>query len=469
MSDHKGTDLKPEEQKTSASGSGSSRHHHRHHHHHYDGPRSSQAEGLSDDYLTKLSGDVFDTADSQTALDEEEQNLSEEIRRSIEQQLESESPEELSSQNMRGSGRSHANTDKKSRKSRRRSRRRKTSGGRILIRILLVIIILLLALIGGFLYLRYKGEQNLKKSVVETPVEITVPTEEEEDVDETNLVIYNGERYWYNEDVITILCIGVDREAFASPDEMVIGGNGQADANVLIVIDKNSGKISFLNISRDAMVELDRYNVQGQYIDTVTEQLCLSFAFGNGQETSCENTALSVSRLLYGMPINAYAAIDFESIATLNDLVGGVTVPITEEIAEQFPGYEVGTSVTLTGSEAVAYVRSRDTSLLDSNNTRMSRQKQYIIAFMKKALEQIKADPTQALTLFNSVSGNMVTSIKLSEVTYFASIFTNFGFSEDNLTSVKGEVVEGEDGYAEFIPDETALYETVLNLFYIKE
>ncbi len=263
--------------------------------------------------------------------------------------------------------------------------------------------------------------------------------------------------------------MGVDREEFASPDEMVIGGNGQADADVLVIFDKEQGKMSFLNISRDCLVDIDRYNKEGQFIDTVNEQLCLSYAFGNGKQTSCENTALSVSRLLYGMPINAYAAIDFDSIATLNDAVGGVSVPVTEEIADKFPGTQVGALVNLVGSEAVTYVRTRDTRLLDSNNARMSRQKQYVIAFLKKALQQIKEDPTKALSLFNSVSDNMVTSIKLSEVTYFGTFFAKHGFKEENMTSVKGEVVEGEDGFAEFVPDDKALFETVLDLFYIKE
>ncbi len=450
-------------------------HHHHHHHHSYNGPRSTQADGLSEEYLKALPDELFkNTEENQTSENSNaEEDLSAEISKSIEEQLSGYAEEDAAYKASHSSEGSHGRHGHRSGRSGKRRKHadswtRKRRKSRILIRILLFIVALLIALIAAFFILRYQGEQNLKKSVVEKPVEVTVPEEVEEDNDE-NLVIYNGERYWYNEDIITVLCIGVDREAFASPDEMVIGGNGQADADVLVVFDKNKGEISLLNISRDCMVDLDRYNIQGQFIDTVNEQLCLSYAFGNGKQTSCENTALSVSRLLYGMPINAYVAIDFESIATLNDAVGGVSVPVTEEIADRFPGSPVGSLVDLVGSEAVTYVRTRDISLLDSNNARMSRQKQYIIAFLKKALEQIKADPTKALTLFNSVSDNRVTSLKISEVTYFGSFFASHGFKEENLTSVKGEVIQGEDGYAQFMPDQKALYETVLDLFYIKE
>lgn len=446
--------------------SDSKRRHHHHHHHSYDGPRSEQAEGLSEEYMTTLSDDMFKKALSEDSESlEEDQAFSDEINRSIEEQLEIHEENEKKDRENRESGRK-----KKKRRKHADSFTRGQRRSRLLIRILVGIVVILLALILAFLLLRYWGERNLKKNIVETTVVVPEIVEEEVvEEDDDNLLIYNGERYWYNEDIITVLCIGVDREEFVTSDEMVIGGNGQADADVLVIFDKKQGKMSFLNISRDCMVDVDRYNIKGQFIDTVKEQLCLSFAFGNGKQTSCENTALSVSRLLSGMPINAYVAIDFESIAALNDAVGGVTVPITEEIAEKFPGLQVGSQVTLVGSEAVTYIRSRDTSVLDSNNARMSRQKQYVIAFLRKALEQIKADPTKAVSLFSSVSDNMVTSIKLSEVTYFGSFFAKYGFNEENLLSVQGQVIEGEDGYAQFIPDEKALFETVLDLFYIKE
>lgn len=433
-------------------------HHHHHHHsgHHYDGPRSHQAEDLPEEYQLRLTDDV------------PEQKPEEEIVNFVIDDDFSERPEFTQKAVSRDSG-SH-----RSGKKRRHRRKKLDSWGRrnrtasILIRVLLGIVGLLLVLIAAFFILRFRGEKNLEKTVVETPVEVELPEEAEKE-DETNLVVYNGERYWYNEDVITVLCIGVDREEFVSADDMVIGGNGQADADVLMVIDKKSGKISLLNISRECNVDVDRYNADGQFIDTKKEQLCLSYAFGDGGKTSCENTALSVSRLLYGMPINAYVAIDFESVGILNDAVGGVTVPITEEVAEKFPGAAVGSNVDLVGSEAVTYIRTRDTKVLDSNNARMSRQKQYLLAFIKKAIAQLKKDPGKAVSLYKAISDNMVTSVKLSEVTYFGTLFAKLGFKDQNLYSLKGEVVEAEDGYALFMPDEKALYETVLDLFYIKE
>ena len=37
----------------------------------------------------------------------------------------------------------------------------------------------------------------------------------------------------------------------------------------------------------------------------------------------------AVSRLFYGMPVAAYAALDLDAIAVLTDAVGGVEVTVT--------------------------------------------------------------------------------------------------------------------------------------------
>ena len=135
-----------------------------------------------------------------------------------------------------------------------------------------------------------------------------------------------------------------------------IGENGQADALVFVVLDSESGKVLFVNISRDSMVEVNKYNVKGQYLGTEEMQVCLSYAYGDGKEQSCMNTVESVSRLMYGMPIHAYAAIDYEGIEVLNDVFGGVTAQVLEDLTFVNPALQEGKIVTLDGQQAHSYV-----------------------------------------------------------------------------------------------------------------
>ena len=161
-------------------------------------------------------------------------------------------------------------------------------------------------------------------------------------------------------------------------------------------------------------------------------------------------------------------AMDYSGISVLNDEVGGVKLQVLEDLSTADPALSKGAEVTLTGEQAHIYVRNRDTSELDSNNDRMARQRQYLLSFMSTVLQKTREDISTPVTLFRSASDYMVTDIDVSEVAYLASRVLSMDFSEENMYSVPGEVKMG-DKYAEFYPDEEALYESILNIFYEKQ
>lgn len=360
--------------------------------------------------------------------------------------------------------RSQRNSGKKPGRPRRRKenpyRRRKGPLLAVLI-IFGILLLLLVSAVGAYAYLTKRGEAQLKKN--KTAEEITAPADVQQE-DEGRTVVYNGKTYEYNENNINILFMGVDKNIQETGTDN-IGENGQADVLIMAVLDSQTGHLSLVNISRDAMVDVNRYNVSGQYLGTENMQLCLAYSYGDGKELSCQNTMESVSRLMYGMPVNAYVAVDYSAIAPLNDAVGGVTVNVLEDLSAADPALKQGETVTLHGAQAQTYVRSRNTELLDSNNLRMERQRQYISAFLSAAISGTKSDITMPVTLYNSVSDYMVTNISVSEVTYLATLLLQNGTSGGEMFTVPGEVVQGEV-YAEFTPNEQELYELILNVFY---
>ena len=339
---------------------------------------------------------------------------------------------------------------------------RKKKGPLIAVLIIFGILVLLLATaVGAYFYLNKKGEAQLKKN--QSIASITAP-EEASSEDDGKTIVYNGAKYKYNEDNINILFMGVDRD-MQDTGEKVIGENGQADVLIWAALDSKTGHLSLINISRDAMVDVNKYNVEDKYLGTDKMQLCLAYSYGDGKEKSCENTLQSVSRLMYGMPVNAYVAIDYSAIAPLNDAIGGVTVNVLEDLTLSDSALKAGETVTLHGEQAQTYVRSRNTEVLDSNNQRMERQKQYIDAFLQQAISQTKKNPTLPVTLYNDVSDYMVTNISASEVTHLATLMIQNGVSGGDILTVPGEVTQG-DVYAEFNPDDKELYKLILSVFY---
>lgn len=339
---------------------------------------------------------------------------------------------------------------------------RKKRGPLIAVLIIFGILVLLLATaVGAYFYLNKKGEAQLKKN--QSIASITAP-EEATSEDDGKTIVYNGAKYKYNEDNINILFMGVDRD-MQDTGEKVIGENGQADVLIWAALDSKTGHLSLINISRDAMVDVNKYNVEDKYLGTDKMQLCLAYSYGDGKEKSCENTLQSVSRLMYGMPVNAYIAIDYSAIAPLNDAIGGVTVNVLEDLTQSDSSLKAGETVTLHGEQAQTYVRSRNTEVLDSNNQRMERQKQYIDAFLQQAISQTKKNLTLPVTLYNDVSDYMVTNISASEVTHLATLMIQNGVSGGDILTVPGEVTQG-DVYAEFNPDDKELYKLILSVFY---
>ena len=339
--------------------------------------------------------------------------------------------------------------------------------------VLLIVLIVIIILLIPILAIKVLGEKSMHTENVDGIRMMTAPVIEDVIVeDEGETITYKGETYLYNENIVAIFCMGIDEYEMTEEDAL-IGASGQADMLLLAILDMENGNVKLWNISRDSMTDVDIYNVDGEYVRTENMQACLAFAYGDGKEKSCENTVRSVSRLLYGMPIQSYVVLNMEAIRPLNDAVGGVEVTIHE--GDILPArFKPGTTVLLQGDDVETYVRSRRTELpdeaIDSNNNRMARQKQYMMNFVQKALQMTKDDLMVPVKLFNIAMDNnyMITDLSVSKVAYLATSFANVSFGEGDFTTVPGEVIAGEQ-YAEYHVDDEALYQMILDTFYIKQ
>lgn len=278
---------------------------------------------------------------------------------------------------------------------------------------------------------------------------------------------YNGKTYQYKDNLMNILCLGIDsRDGIAK--EKTPGKAGQADCVILAVLDDEAKTIQLINISRDSMVPVHVYATDGSFVEDRTEQLALQYAYGNGRDWSCQLMEETVSELLYGLPIHGYCALSMNSIASLNDAVGGVTVTVPEELAELKPKlFTAGETITLKGNRANEFVRARAVNSPDvaSNNKRIARQKAYAVAFVNQLKQGMKEDMTLPVKLYQTAEKQMVTSLSLDQAVYLCTEYMNCSFDTDNIYTIDGAVTMGEK-YAEFNVDDDALYQLILDVFY---
>lgn len=331
---------------------------------------------------------------------------------------------------------------------------------KIMIGILIFILFLMICLLIAFFILRYQGKQALLDNG-----ELNIQTIDEADSKNNGqTIIYNGKTYLYNPYVTSILFMGVDKENLELEDD-IVGTGGQADALYLLSYDISDGDVKIISFSRDTLVDVNIFSANGNYIGIENTQLCLAYAYGDGKELSAENVVTSLQRIIYNIPINSYFVMDLSAIQVLNDDIGGVTLtPLFT-----FGDFVEGEKITLNGEQAETYVRIRDVSLLDSNVGRMERQQQYITSFANQIVPAVQNDISIPLNLYNDVKDYIVTNLTPSKITYLASsIATSYNGLE--IINVPGSIIASEeDGKAQFIPDETKLYEILLDTFYTVE
>ncbi len=343
----------------------------------------------------------------------------------------------------------------------------KSRAKKVLLIILAVVLALAIIGVSAFFILKEMGRSSLlgyEDAVIEQPEGNIVADES------GKTVTYNGHTYVFNENMTAILCMGVDVAEF-SEDLTNPGTSGQADTLILFAMDTATGKSTAISVSRDSMADIDVYSSDGAYIGTQKKQICLAYAYGDGKESSCENTVSAVSRLLYGIPINSYAAVDLEGIGILNDAVGGVEIVAGEDLTlASGTVVKSGEKVNLSGSDAVGYLRARDSAELDSNNDRVSRQQEYLKALASKVISATKDDITFPVKLYSSLSEYTVSSFGAAQITYLTSCMFSGGYSSGiDFRSIPGTVSEGSDGKAEFTPDDIAMYELLLDVFYTQK
>ncbi len=269
---------------------------------------------------------------------------------------------------------------------------------------------------------------------------------------------YNGITYRQKDGLTSVLLIGVDHESGKS--------GGQADFLQLIVIDSKAKTVQRLSIDRDTMTPITVLGVLGNRSGVRTAQISLSHGFGDGKEESCGLTVEAVSNLLLGEMINFYLAMNLDGITALNDFAGGVTVTLEDDFSAIDPTMNMGTTLTLMGSQAETYVRGRMSVGVGTNEARMKRQEQYVSKLFNQLDEKLTANQNAVGELYDTLSPYLVTD--LSRGRLINEVWNAKDYERTELITISGEHKIGSDGFMQFYAEEDSIEQAVLALFYEK-
>ena len=191
----------------------------------------------------------------------------------------------------------------------------------------------------------------------------------------------------YSDSVINIALFGIDAED---------GGVGRSDSIIIATIDTTHKKLKLTSIMRDSYV-----NISGIGNDKINH----AYAFGGPQ------LAIKTLNENFDLNIQDFVAVNFDSLPKIIDMLGGVTVDVTEEEVSHISGINSAGTYNLTGAQALAYSRIRYAT--GGDYVRTERQRTILTKMYEKILS---INPTQYTSLLNEGLSMLQTSLDYSKI-----------------------------------------------------
>ncbi len=315
--------------------------------------------------------------------------------------------------------------------------------------IIFLLIVVVLLVLGIYIFLKFQENEQF------------LSTYFQENGDD-DVVVYGGKEYRYNDDLSNYLFMGIDTRETIEKYEMS-GESGQADTIYLLSYNRQTKAVQGLAIPRDTITDIRVLSADGTDMGITKDHINLQYAFGDGERVSCELMRETVSRLLYGVPIQGYCALNMDSIPIATEAIGGVELTVPDNtLSALTPEFVEGNRVTVTKDTAELFVRYRDITQSQSAISRMNRQKVFVKAFAEKAKIQIEQDESFVLDIYESIEDYMVTNMNME---LFSELVKSVDVFEEEIVNLPGKGVDGED-FDEYYINEDQLYELILQMFY---
>ena len=266
--------------------------------------------------------------------------------------------------------------------------------------------------------------------------------------------------YERNPNTKAYLFLGIDKD---DPVRAHPGDGGQADTQLLLVVDSSAQTWRLLPINRDTLTDVNVLGVLGDVLSTQRQQIALAHAYGDGLRKSCRNAVTAVSHLLGDCKIEGYYALNMGGISALVDSIGGITVTVPHDYTNLDPAFVEGAQLNLDGKQAYKLLRSRHGVDDQTNIARMARQNAVLEAATQKLASLSNDD---LLIAFSTVSDYAVTDMGSAEILQLKEIMGQY--QQFSSLQIEGEAfLQGE--YMAFEPDANSLQDVILQLFYIKK
>ena len=199
------------------------------------------------------------------------------------------------------------------------------------------------------------------------------------------------------------------------------------DSIMLISFDQNTGDVAMISLPRD---------LKGPATCTSTGKINeVYWCNGGGGDASVEQEEKAATAVMdavgevLGVDIQYYAHLNWGSLASIVDLLGGITVTLDEDINDyQYTEavFKAGVPYEIDGSQAVGLARARH-GTTGGDFSRGTSQQKIIVGIKNKLLEKQLSIP-DILSLVSTLGDNLRTNFSVAEIKTLGHDLTTLDF-----------------------------------------
>ncbi len=322
---------------------------------------------------------------------------------------------------------------------------------------------------AGYEYISEAQPETMARRDPDETFKYYLKFRDEWQLQEDGTVIYRDKHYRRASYIKATLAVGVDRSDGLG-EGVDVFHSGQNDVDLVIAQDTTRNTIRILMLPRNAIVEMGISDDNGKWTGKDYDQLCLAYAYGDGGETSVQNTVDAVSWMLLGMQPDHYAVTDMGILNRVNDAVGGVTVTIpNDELVKVDPTWTKGSVVTLQGDEAERFIRYRDTGADNTALYRMQQHSAYMLGFYDTLQAKARVNSGIVTDLYDLVQNDMLTDLQKDEFLKLVLDAVSTGtLSAEDITTLPGVAIAADENYEwdRVFVDYNSAIPVILDMFY---
>ncbi|PPF60999.1 LytR family transcriptional regulator [Clavibacter michiganensis] len=224
---------------------------------------------------------------------------------------------------------------------------------------------------------------------------------------------------------VNVLVVGSDTRINQLSTEGDDTEGARNDVTMLLHISQDHQNVSVISFPRDTMVDMakctdpDTGEVYG-----ATSYQQLNTALGRGGQRGGLGCVVATVEQITGLKIPYAGVISFDGVAAMTSVIGGVDVCISKPIDDPYSNLHLGAgNQTLSGEDALAFLRTREGVGDGSDLARISSQQVYLSALVRKILSDgTLTNPVTLYGLANAALSNMFLSTELGKVDSMVSI-----------------------------------------------